>query len=89
MRQNPKATAEQEYLIEELAIKIPKSWLVFMLFCMSNVPNGKVGFEMAKGHPTELDTEYTTKRTRFDSPDEPLPTVAITDFGATKLAIKK
>lgn len=62
----------KSYLIPELDLRVSVAWLRLISWCQRNVPHGQICYKIEKGEPTELVSEYTKRKVRFDK-DEVLP----------------
>ena len=62
---------EQVYLIPELEIRVPVSWIRLVRYCQTEFPNGDLKIRIVNSQPTELLEEK--KKVRFDK--ETIPTI--------------
>jgi len=57
---------DKTYLIPELNITVSVAWLRLITWCARNVPHGQVCYKIERGEPTELVSEHTKRKVRFD-----------------------
>ena len=61
----PKAK-EQWYLVPEIEVRIPESWINVIRYCQEQLPFGDIRIRIVNGAPTEL--LESCPRVRFDRP---------------------
>ena len=55
---------EQWYLVPEIEIRIPESWINVIRYCQEQLPFGDIRIRIVNGAPTELLESHP--RVRFD-----------------------
>lgn len=68
----PKTKTEEMYLVPELNIKIPISWIRLIRFVQTSLPHGQLCVKIVNCEPTDLVKEHTVERIRFDK-EESIP----------------
>ena len=65
-----KATTNgKTYLIPELDLTVSVAWLRLISWCQRNIPHGQICYKIERGEPTELVSEHTKRKVRFDKED--------------------
>jgi len=75
-----KTKNDEVYLVPELNIRIPISWIRLIRFVQTSLPHGQLCVKISNCEPTDLVKEHTVEKIRFDK-EESIPSEV--DFSRT------
>ena len=54
----------------QIDINVTKAWIRVIRFCEASLRHGQICFKIKDAQPTDLVTEYTKRRIRFDKEEQ-------------------